>query len=199
MRPALQVPCVFIPTLFSSPELRTDSSCLVPSCPALLPKKQSPSPLTASEYFPQLWRLSALLQLRRQGAPCPRLGRRMVDPESAYLSWSLLHGPLQGPVVLESPWMEQEAGVFPRQRPLPLGAASGTGTRVGTHAALCSFTGGVAGGESPESQAGAAALPAGAGRAVPPRAAVLASRASLPPPPALPRRHTLGPSPDQLP
>lgn len=85
--PALQVPCVFIPTLFSFPGLRTDSSCPVPSCPALL-SKSSPPP-SHLECFPQLWGLSALLQLRRQGAPCPRLGRRMVNPESLLT----FHGP----------------------------------------------------------------------------------------------------------
>lgn len=91
--------------------------------------------------------------------------------------------------------MEREAGVFPRQLPLPLGAASGTGTRVGTHAALCSFTGGVAGGGSPESQAGAAALPAGAGRAVPPRARRL-GLARIPPSSSRPPSSSqLGPQP----
>lgn len=76
--PALQVPCVFIPTLFSSPGLRT----------ALL-SKSSPPPPSHLECFPELWGLSALLQLRRQGAPCPRLGRRMVNPGSLLT----FHGP----------------------------------------------------------------------------------------------------------
>lgn len=66
---------------------------------------------------------------------------------------------------------------------------------MGTHAALCSFTGGVTGGGSPESQAGAAALPAGAGRAVPPRARRL-GLARIPPSSSRPPSSSqLGPQP----
>lgn len=92
--------------------------------------------------------------------------------------------------------MEQEAGVLPRQRPPPLGTARGTGARVGIHAALCSFTGGVAGGGSRGSQAGAAALPAGAGRAVLPRARRRPGLARIPPSSSRPPSSSpLGPQP----
>lgn len=66
--------------------------------------------------------------------------------------------------------MEREAGVLPKHRPPPLGAARVSGICVGTHAALCPCSDSVAGGRSRGSQAGDATLPAGARRAVLPRA-----------------------------
>lgn len=66
--------------------------------------------------------------------------------------------------------MEREAGVLLRHRPPPLGAARGSEACVGTHAALCRCSGGEAGEGSRGSQAGDATLPAGARRAVLPRA-----------------------------
>lgn len=66
--------------------------------------------------------------------------------------------------------MEREAGVLPRHRPRPLSAARGSEAWVGTHAALCRCSGGEAGEGSRGSQAGDTTLPAGARRAVLPRA-----------------------------
>lgn len=77
--------------------------------------------------------------------------------------------------------MEREAGVLPRHRPPPLGAARGSEACVGTHAALCRCSGGEAGEGSRGSQAGDATLPAGARRAVLPCAPQSWPRARIPP------------------
>lgn len=61
----------------------------VPSRPVRPSSQKAAPPPSHLECFPQLWGLSALLQLRRQGAPCPRLGRRMVNPGSLLT----FHGP----------------------------------------------------------------------------------------------------------